>query len=213
MDGKSILLMIAVIAVGMFVLPSTLALYSGSHDFLGAEEVECERCHAGAAGDQIAATLANGSAHALLTCKDCHYGIGGTVGGRFAVDVEGNHTRVPNAVNNDVTGHAAGITVNCVDCHSYNTTGSLNTKDADGTTNYVNVSYELSQTTAAHRMLKVNTTGSNGGLQDEDAVCIACHSRVTVSIAGSSLGTHNASVGTIYITNGTTVTDWMYTGN
>ena len=34
MDGKIILLMISVVAVGMFVLPSTLALYSGSHDFV-----------------------------------------------------------------------------------------------------------------------------------------------------------------------------------
>ena len=213
MDGKIILLMISVAAVGMFVLPSTLALYAGSHDFLGAEEVECERCHSSAAGDQIAATLENGSAHALLTCKDCHYGIGGTVGGVLAVDLEGNSTRATNVVNDDVDGHAAGVTVNCIDCHSYNATGNLGTKDADGSTYYVNVSYELSQDSAAHRMVTVNTTENNGGLDDDDAVCIACHARVTVSLAGSSLGTHNASTGTIYITNGTTTTDWMYTGN
>ena len=51
MDGKTILLMISVVAVGMFVLPSTLALYTGSHDFLGPSEVECGKCHSGAAGD------------------------------------------------------------------------------------------------------------------------------------------------------------------
>ena len=52
--------------------------------------------------------------------------------------------------------------------------------------------------------------GDNGGLKDNDAVCIACHSRATVSLVNSALATHNDSAGTIYITNGTTVTDWMY---
>ena len=62
----------------------------------------------------------------------------------------------------------------------------------------------------AHKMLLVNTTGDNGGLADNDAVCIACHTRAVVSLAGSSLGTHNASSGIIYITNGTSTTEWMY---
>ena len=128
MDGKIILLMISVVSVGMFVLPSTLALYSGSHDFLGAEEVECERCHSAAAGDQIAATIGNGSAHSTMTCKSCHYGNSGTVGGRFAVDVVGNDSGTAAAA---VTAHAAGVSVNCIDCHSYNATYTLmGTKDA-----------------------------------------------------------------------------------
>ena len=203
MDGKGILLIMSVVAVGMFVLPSSLALYTGSHDFYGAEEVDCGKCHSGAAGDQIAASIMNGSAHLTLTCKDCHYGDGGTVGGRFAVDVEGNKT-----AGYDVTAHAAGVTVNCIDCHSYPYPTS--TKDTVGATDYVNVSYELGLVGAAHKMLTVNTTADNGGLKDNDAACIACHSRAVVSLAGSSLGNHNASTGIIYITNGTEVTDWMY---
>ena len=208
MDGKTILLMISVVAVGMFVLPSTLALYTGSHDFLGPSEVECGKCHSGAAGDQIGASLQNGTAHTSFTCKDCHYGTAGTVGGRFAVDVIGNSS------DNDVTAHAAGVSVNCIDCHSYAPIYNVSTKDAQSGAG-VNVSYELSLSTAAHRMLTVNTTGDNGGLADNDAVCIACHSRVAVSVAGSSLGTHNdsANQGTIYITNGTAITDWMYSDN
>ncbi|HJH29621.1 MAG TPA: hypothetical protein C5S51_08010 [Methanosarcinaceae archaeon] len=59
-------------------------------------------------------------------------------------------------------------------------------------------------------MVTVNTSADNGGLKDEDATCIACHSRAVVSLAGSSLGNHNASTGIIYITNGTEVTNWMY---
>ena len=204
MDGKIVLLMISVVAVGMFVLPSSLALYTGSHDFYGAEEVDCGKCHSGAAGDQIAANIANGSAHAGMTCKSCHYGVSGTVGGRFAVDVVGNATDA-----SDVTAHAAGVSVNCIDCHSYPLSYQADTKDASGTDS-VNVSAELALSTAAHKMLTVNTTGDNGGLADNDAVCIACHSRAVVSLAGSSLGTHNASTGTIYITNGTAVTNWMY---
>lgn len=204
MDGKTILLMVSVVAVGMFVLPSTLALYSGSHDFVQGSDVDCGKCHSGSNGDEIAATIANGSAHSSFTCKTCHYGNGGTVGGRFAVDVVGNASGA-----SDVTAHAAGVSVNCIDCHSYPLAYQADTKDASGADS-VNVSAELSLTTAAHKMLKVNTSSDNGGLADNDAVCIACHSRVAVSIVGSSLGTHNASTGTIYITNDTSATNWMY---
>jgi len=207
MDGKGFLLLIAVVAVGMFVLPSSLALYTGSHDFYGAEEVDCGKCHSSAAGDQIGASIQNGSAHLSLTCKDCHYGVAGVVGGRFAVDVVGNDSGQPGS---SVTAHAAGITVNCIDCHSYNDLYAVSTKDADGLIYSVNVSYELGLPGEAHRMLTVNTTADNGGLNDNDAVCIACHSRAVVDVRFSSLGTHNASTGTIYITNGTTVTNWMY---
>ena len=207
MDGKIILLMISVVAVGMFVLPSSLALYTGSHDFYGGTDVDCGKCHSGAAGDQIAASIMNGSAHTSLTCKDCHYGSSGTVGGRFAVDVVGNSS------DDAVTAHAAGVSVNCIDCHSYPSGDGgaydVATKDALSGPG-VNVSYELSLSTAAHKMITVNTSADNGGLKDNDAVCIACHSRAVVSLAGSSLGTHNASTGIIYITNGTSVTDWMY---
>ena len=203
MDGKIILLMISVVAVGMFVLPSTLALYSGSHDFVQGTEVDCGKCHSTSAGDEIAGTIANGSAHTGLTCKSCHYGDSGTVGGRFAVDVVGNGT------GTDTTdAHAAGVSVNCIDCHSYPFSYQAATKDANGSS--VNVSAEISMTGEAHKMLLVNTTGDNGGLADNDAVCIACHTRAVVSLAGSSLGTHNASSGIIYITNGTSTTEWMY---
>ena len=207
MDGKGILLIISVVAVGMFVLPSSLALYTGSHDFYGAEEVDCGKCHSGAAGDQIAASIQNGSAHLTLTCKDCHYGVSGTVGGRFAVDVVGNDSGEAGA---SVTAHAAGVTVNCIDCHSYPDDYGVSTKDADGLNYSVNVSYELQLPGAAHKMVTVNTSADNGGLKDDDATCIACHSRAVVSLAGSSLGEHNASTGIIYITNGTEVTNWMY---
>ena len=206
MDGKIILLMISVVAVGMFVLPSSLALYTGSHDFYNGTEVDCGKCHASSAGDQIAESIANGSAHLELTCKDCHYGDAGTVGGNVgAVDVVGN-----NSVSESVTAHAAGISVNCIDCHSYETY-NVSTKDANSSLGHtVNVSYELSLDTAAHRMLTVNTTADNGGLNDNDAVCIACHSRAVVNVQYSSLGTHNDSTGIIYITNGTEITEWMY---
>ena len=205
MDGKIILLLMSVVAVGMFVLPSSLALYTGSHDFVGAEEVDCGKCHSGAAGDQIGATVANGTAHSGFTCKTCHYGNSGAFGSRTVIDFVGNATDA-----SDVDAHAAGVGVNCIDCHSYPLSYQADTKDASGVDS-VNVSAELSLATAAHKMLTVN--GTAGGLADDDAVCIACHSRVAVSVAGSSLSVHNdsANQGTIYITNGTEVTEWLYT--
>ena len=210
MDGKIILLMMSVVAVGMFVLPSSLALYTGQHDFVSRTEVDCGKCHS-ESQDRIAAELYNGSVdgvdrvHYSLTCQDCHYGTSGTVGGNVnAVDVTGYGT--------NVSAHAAGVTVNCIDCHSYPLNYTASTKDSGpGLNNSINVSYELSLTGEAHKYLSVNLSASNGGIRDRDAACIGCHTRLTsYNFNGTDLDLGQASdTGTLYLTKNETES-WMY---
>lgn len=197
MDGKTILLLMSVVAVGMFVLPSTLAMYTGQHDFVDGANVSCGKCHA-SDRDYIAAELANGTPHSGMTCKSCHYG---TSGGNV-VDVVGNDTEV-------TTAHAAGVAINCIGCHSYPGSGGYNfteTKDWSGGVG-VNVSKELALSGEAHKYL-TNTTTNTGGINDRDLVCVACHTRVNVNFTNTHLNQPTADLN-ITLTRGDS-TDWMY---
>ena len=169
MDGKIILLLTSVIAVGMFVLPSTMALYTGQHEFIEGGEVDCGKCHV-TGKDLIAKQLENGTIHEDIGCGGCHGGDSGLV------DLAGNMT------NGTVTGHAAGVGINCIGCHS----GSNPvTTYRDG---QVNVSDELQLSTAAHKYLTFNTTGdATGDMNDKDLVCVACHTEVNVDLINVSL--------------------------
>jgi len=56
MNGnKIVLILIAVVAMGIFALPSTVSLFSGQHtwyDISGIpNDVPCEKCHAEIAGE------------------------------------------------------------------------------------------------------------------------------------------------------------------
>ena len=99
------MLLIGIVAIGMFALPSTLAMYSGQHTFVDAANVTCNRCHG--TGDTIGDELANSTAHTNFSCKNCH----------------GFLSTNPNT--DGTMGHAATANVTCTGCHSeqalYNT--------------------------------------------------------------------------------------------
>ena len=153
MDGKIILLMMSVVAIGMFVLPSTLALYTGQHEFINGTNVECTKCHGGAnvfsGGSNITLELLNGTPHNSFSdnCTACH----------------GN-----SQYTGAYTYHSAvGGQVTCLGCH-----GSATPPDTkDG---HVNVSANISSSNEAH----VNMTALT---LDPDDGCIACHTTVTVN--------------------------------
>ena len=165
MDGKIILLLTSVIAVGMIALPSTMALYTGQHQFVEGGDVDCTKCHT-TGKDLIAAELEAGEVHEDLGCGACH--------GSAQVDLTGNVTV------GTVEGHAAGIGINCIGCHSGD---SPTATYRDGA---VNVSSELELSTAAHKYLTFNTSAS-GDINDKDLVCVACHTEVHVDLVNTSL--------------------------
>ena len=220
MDGKVILLFVSVIAVGMFVLPSTFALYGGQHTFVNGSQVDCAKCH-NTQNDMIYAGLNStdeGGArpHATFTCKDCHYD--DTAG--YNVTITGDEGSATLT-----TAHAAGVGINCIGCHSYPSQGfgsgmgyNISTKDYNATSGWgVNVSRELMEEGAAHKFLTFNTTyGRTGGIDDKDLVCVACHTEVNVDLVNTSLTNYNMTptTGDLNITiEGGGDGDWMYTGN
>ncbi len=162
MDGKTILLMIAVVAVGMFVLPSTLALYSGSHSFVNGTDVDCTRCHVTGAG--IQGQLENGSAHSGMNCTACH----------------GWASDALNKTSTNTSAHAASMSVDCIGCHAGL---QMTSGGSDNEPNYVNVSMELEVSSAAHKNLNFNSTDQYFN-EDKDAACVACHTKVYVAIYG-----------------------------
>ncbi|MCK5659789.1 MAG: hypothetical protein KAH86_00410 [Methanosarcinales archaeon] len=110
MDRKIVMLLIGIVAIGMFALPSTLAMYSGQHDFVTGANVDCGTCHA-AGTDPIYAEIAGGPHDGWATCADCH---------AFTT-----HTSAPGpTVNTGANGHAATTLATCTSCHdTYNTDG------------------------------------------------------------------------------------------
>ena len=198
MDGKTILLFIAVIAVGMFVLPSTLALYTGQHEFVGANDVDCGKCHGSVAGDgSVGGELKNGTAHETMDCGACHSntwaGVDTTANTSYDYSTGGR-------------AHAAGIGINCIGCHSNSTyVNSTMTATKDGA---VNVSQELMAPAEAHTNMDINSS-QTGGINDRDLVCVACHTNVNVDIYNMSVSTNN----NITIDGGSGSSDWMYAQN
>lgn len=175
MDGKIILLLLSVVAVGMFVLPSTLALYTGSHAFVNGSSVDCGKCHV-ASMDNIAAELNTSSRpHTTMTCGNCH----GSTNPDVNLDQGNDH------------GHAASMSVDCIGCHA-NASESVGDED---------VLRELNLATAAHHEVTWNDSATNEGIDDRDQACIACHTDVPVNITDASLDTIS---GTIWIKGNST---------
>lgn len=190
MDGKLILLLMSVVSVGMFVLPSTLAMYTGQHTFIDGDNVDCAKCHGNI-------DLGDGTAHSTFACDDCH------AEAYLGFDNSLNITNY--AGNESIRVHAAAITINCIGCHSdpeyfYNyTTFDNGTKDG-----IVNVSYELEGTGSAHRFLNLSLTNATGGFNDKDLVCVSCHTKVQVEVPSTEYVNT-----TIYLGNDGDG-DWMY---
>ena len=168
---KTVLLLLAVVAIGMFALPSTLAMYTGQHNFTNGSNVDCDKCHG--TNDDIYAELIGGDAHQTFSCKDCH-GYSTNLGGS------------PNT--NNSTGHAATLGVMCLDCHAdenaaasaLNITAAYNMDN-----NSMTIVDEFNQDTAAHKDLYdyYNTTG----IGNLDEMCIACHTKSAVNISTSAI--------------------------
>ncbi len=119
--NKTLVLVCAVLAVGLFVLPSALSLFAGQHQFIEGEDVQCGKCH-GAEYDELKA----GTAHEGMSCQFCHQTKGhakgddggGMSGTQFSSDAQ----------------HAS-ISPQCIVCHD-NVAVELNAIDESHTEFY-----------------------------------------------------------------------------
>ena len=208
MKSSSLILMgIAVVAVGMFALPSTVSLFSGQHtwyDISGSHELPCEKCHA-----EIFEELENSAFH-----KWNGYGWGENASGSpdnsacygcHRANKSITYAGVGNSVTDVTPGkeaHAAS-TVACMLCHQFNASDAVSGGNGTATwsmpgfaaggfenpyeTSWPDVPYNYTNGTAypgghaAHQkfiQMAINKTL----MEDANEACIACHTHVPVKI-------------------------------
>jgi len=73
LGNKTLVLVVAVLAVGLFVLPSALSLFAGQHTFYSGSDVDCAKCH-GAEAVELAAGGPHGGT-SPIPCTDCHQSV------------------------------------------------------------------------------------------------------------------------------------------
>ena len=148
------LLAVAVIALGIFALPSTVSLFSGQHtwyDLTGNKSVPCEKCHADIAEEMnaLAGPHTGETGFQRMKCSFCHrtFPIEDTEGddiNQTYKNYEYTYGSVGDAVTDVTPGkesHAAS-TVPCMYCHSgyeygHATMGYPDYSTTDHTTDFV----------------------------------------------------------------------------
>ena len=190
MDKKNILILgFAIVAIGLFVIPSTMSMFVGQHRWYSVRTVDdqydlCERCHAAEVGEWKANTGAHNAYRVEGTVNGtdpgcfCHqinetrledYGFTGITEFNFEIfnesgNISNESTTWSDGWRTNATPHAA-ITIACVDCH-YNATA------------------QLSNEHSAHKQFQnvaVNATLADG-VKNTNTACLACHTMVGLNI-------------------------------
>lgn len=181
---KLTILMIAVVAIGTFALPTVLTASQGQHTFIAGSNVKCEKCHtissgsSGVAGEIEASNNTdygsvdntNAGGVGTLTVGELNmltgYGTGYAAGEKIHADVgcKGCHT-VVNKVSDDtrsiMTSTHAGVTrqVVCDSCHVHVTAAGIELRGAD----------------------EVHNNDAGGLATVGNTACIGCHTEVKVT--------------------------------
>ena len=201
MESKKIaLLAVAIAAIGIFALPSTVSLFSGQHTWYdlsksvggasGRNNVPCEKCHAEIGDEMISG---DNGVHRDLTCAMCHRT-------PFTGDTYARgHYYIGSGYNAPTPGeeaHAAS-TVECMDCHGGagdKGTNHWSDREYVGRCGKCHGSYDLTAggfgltprdydtgTKAAHKKFVLDAIGEP--LMDgANEACLACHTRIGVNI-------------------------------
>ncbi|NQE45753.1 hypothetical protein C5S31_07015 [ANME-1 cluster archaeon GoMg2] len=128
MESKKIaFVLIAVIAIGIFALPSTVSLFSGQHSWYdltdystGHTTVPCEKCHADIAAEMETHTGPHAELSGGLYCEDCHrvfYDYAGTTQGQAPAWPKYTYALGLGAGSTPGKEAHAVSTVECMDCH------------------------------------------------------------------------------------------------
>jgi len=178
-----LLLSFAILAIGFYVLPSTMSAFVGQHSWYSVrtdtqKKALCEKCHSA----EVAEFDANTGAHAAYvsntgeTCSMCHRVNLTRLANEYNIDTSnltnfnytiwnetGEVTNTSWSWRNKTTPHAA-VTVDCVDCH-------------------VNATTQLSNQYEAHRPFWNQTTNASLNPQaDTSTACVACHTHTHLNI-------------------------------
>ena len=183
----NILLIIALIGVGLFIIPSTLSMFAGQHSWYNPTErgLPCDKCHflekdelmssSGPHSPNYGPATYNSSANYNGTigfvggstfwggdnpndrCYGCHQ-----VGANYPVSSPLNSTNTSWSDRNG-TAHAA-IVLECVDCHSW-------------------VDNALNESLSSHDEFYRGLNTTSGPLKGGNSACIGCHTHVAVNIS------------------------------
>ena len=163
MNSKVLLLSVAVIAVGLFAMPSTLSLFSGQHTFYNGSSVDCAKCHADIYSELSGANGAH-TTNEFKACEGCHRT--NTTAIKTLIPSNGTanaSTWNETNVSGDGQAHAA-VTMECINCHS-------------------GVDEELNGTNAAHTAFYDGANGSSTvDMKGANVACIGCHTHAIVNI-------------------------------
>ncbi len=135
-NRRLLLLAIAIVAVGVFALPSTVSLFSGQHRWYnlstGTNDVPCEKCHADVAEEMnaLAGPHTGETGYERLKCGYCHR----------LPPVQHRNTTFESYTyaSGDGTGSQPGVeshaasTIPCMYCHSGDKSGVKHTNFATG---------------------------------------------------------------------------------
>ncbi len=103
------LLAIAIIGMGLFILPSTLSMFGGQHSWYEPQEIDCGKCHFIEYEEMSSGAYGVHSPHrtadTTFECTDCH-NVSMNITYYYETGQKGDHT----------TAHAA-TTVSCLACH------------------------------------------------------------------------------------------------
>jgi len=182
-----VLLLVAIVAIGIFALPNTAALFSGQHSWYNlsdsGSQVPCGKCHADI-NDEMMHTDNGVHKNFVSPGCDCHRVNGtGVASGDDTISTPGT------------TSHAAE-TIACMLCHENNTrtgnssypfAGGFNTTAVyQGTGATTQYNYSWGDGTggehAAHNAF-IQQAIKDDLMEDSNEACIACHTRVGVNIS------------------------------
>ena len=165
MSARTIILCIAVIAIGIFMLPQTLSMFSGQHSWYDPSDdaIPCEKCHWLESGELTGCVYGLHSPHRSadrdFECIECH-NVTMDVSYYFETGAVGEHTPA----------HAA-TTVSCLACHgdlfSNGTFCAASCHSDIGDADEVNVMHILAK--------KYNMVHSVHSQQRTITECVKCH--------------------------------------
>ena len=185
MNSKVLMLSVAVIAVGLFALPSTLSMFAGQHSWYDPKDsggIPCQKCHFLEKDELSGSDGPHSLLYAGLVNDTMDYGPGPDLAGSstfWGGDTEddrcyGCHQRAGSDADHPFLNgtwdtqrnekHAA-IAVWCIDCHPW-------------------VETELTHPKAAHKPFyeQLNDTVDDNHLQTPNRACLGCHTHVGVNI-------------------------------
>jgi nitrate/TMAO reductase-like tetraheme cytochrome c subunit len=201
MNSKIILLSVAVVAVGLFALPSTMSLFSGQHTWYDGANVSCQKCHQDIYDEVTTASAYHWNFTAKYgdACARCH--TTGPINTNSTNITYGQWQKrngsgvVTAAVN--LTAHAA-VTVECLACHGTSATAFANkiqgAAEAHRDFYYASVS---NQEVGDINQSSLATAGINTGpawytvgtynqsvikLKGTNTACIGCHTHAVVNV-------------------------------